>query len=245
VVSPERPPVKKADQREWKPWSVSCINRSKTIHGIVVTNFFMDREFIGEALHEPSTENDLPGAAESCHPAFSARGRSPNCTPFCVIVCKLERRRDPQTAQFDRPGSIPPNGRYPFLCRPRPRNLMRLSQRARWREVPFRQSTDSRPVSIARIVQRRAAIQKAWRCPGEQKRCADPPVRRGVNGRPHQTHLAAAAQGGVASDPAVRPTTGSSDGSFKSGGASSMSEHHALGQCGFTNSETALKISTE
>ena len=34
----------------------------------------------------------------------------------------------------------------------------------------FKQSTDSRPVSIARIVQRRAAIQNACRCPVEQNR---------------------------------------------------------------------------
>jgi hypothetical protein len=32
----------------------------------------------------------------------------------------------------------------------------------------FRQSTESRPVSITRIVQRRAAIQNAWRRPVEQ-----------------------------------------------------------------------------
>ena len=34
----------------------------------------------------------------------------------------------------------------------------------------FRQSTDNRPVSTARIVQRRAAIQNACRCPVEQNR---------------------------------------------------------------------------
>jgi hypothetical protein len=32
----------------------------------------------------------------------------------------------------------------------------------------FKQSTDSRPASIARIVQRRAAIQNCCRCPVQQ-----------------------------------------------------------------------------
>ena len=52
--------------------------------------------------------------------------------------------------------------------------------------MPFRQSTDRRPVSIARIVQRRAAFQNAFRCSVEQNLCADPPVVRAVNVRLHQ-----------------------------------------------------------
>ena len=56
--------------------------------------------------------------------------------------------------------------------------------------VGFRHSTDRRPASIARIVQRRAASQNACRCPAEQNFCADPPVPRGVNGWPHQMQLA-------------------------------------------------------
>src|ERR1700722_4878618 len=65
--------------------------------------------------------------------------------------------------------------------------------------IAFKHSTDRRPASTARIVQRRAAIQNAWRCPVEQNFCADPPVCRGVNGRPHQTQLAAVARGGAMS----------------------------------------------
>jgi hypothetical protein len=38
---------------------------------------------------------------------------------------------------------------------------------------------------MARIVQRRAAIQNCWRCPVQQNFCADPPVIRGVNIRSH------------------------------------------------------------
>jgi len=52
--------------------------------------------------------------------------------------------------------------------------------------VPFRHSTDRRPVSIARIVQRRAAVQNAFRCAVEQNRWDEPPVVRGVKGLPHQ-----------------------------------------------------------
>jgi hypothetical protein len=62
--------------------------------------------------------------------------------------------------------------------------------------MPLRQSTDRRPVSIARIVQRLAAVQNAFRCSVEQNFCADPPVARGVKRRPHQRQqgLSAAAE---------------------------------------------------
>ena len=52
--------------------------------------------------------------------------------------------------------------------------------------MALRQST----VSIARIVQRRAAVQNAFRCSVEQNFWADPPVTRAVNARPHQTQRA-------------------------------------------------------
>jgi hypothetical protein len=42
-----------------------------------------------------------------------------------------------------------------------------------------------RPQWIARIVQRRAAIQNSWRCPVQQNFWTDPSVARGVNVRPH------------------------------------------------------------
>ena len=38
-----------------------------------------------------------------------------------------------------------------------------------------------RPTSIARIVQRRAAIQNCCLCPVQQNFCVDPPVIRGEN----------------------------------------------------------------
>lgn len=71
--------------------------------------------------------------------------------------------------------------------------------------APSYSAPDRRPVSIARVVQRRAAIQNAWRCPVEQKRCADPPVRRRVNGRPHQTHVAALPRSGLTSALGMNP----------------------------------------
>ena len=49
----------------------------------------------------------------------------------------------------------------------------------------FRQSTDRRPASIARMVQRRAAIQNSCLCPEQQNFCVDPPVVRGQNVRSH------------------------------------------------------------
>ena len=49
----------------------------------------------------------------------------------------------------------------------------------------FKQSTDSRPASIARIVQRRAAIQNCCLCPEQQNFWVDPPVNRGLKARPH------------------------------------------------------------
>ena len=63
---------------------------------------------------------------------------------------------------------------------------------------------------MARIVQRRAAIQNAWRCSVDQNFCADPPVRRGVNGLPHQMQLAPGARDAVVSG----TTPEFSDGSF-------------------------------
>ena len=50
----------------------------------------------------------------------------------------------------------------------------------------FKHSTDKRPTSTARIVQRRAAPQNACRCPVEQNFWAEPPVVRGVKTRWHQ-----------------------------------------------------------
>jgi hypothetical protein len=50
----------------------------------------------------------------------------------------------------------------------------------------FRQSTDRRPVSIARMVQRRAAVQNALRCARQQNLWAEPPVVRRLKARPHQ-----------------------------------------------------------
>src|ERR1044071_4365818 len=50
-----------------------------------------------------------------------------------------------------------------------------------------------RPVSSARIVQRRAAIQNACRCSVEQNRCTEPPVVRGLKARPHHRHCATSA----------------------------------------------------
>jgi hypothetical protein len=59
----------------------------------------------------------------------------------------------------------------------------------------FRQSTESRPASIARIVQRRAAIQNCCRCPEQQNFCADPPVDRGLKVRPHHRQQTSTAVG--------------------------------------------------
>jgi hypothetical protein len=61
-----------------------------------------------------------------------------------------------------------------------------LGQRARSRETPSsNRPRGVRPASIARIVQRRAAIQNRCRCAVQQNFCADPPVARGVNVRAH------------------------------------------------------------
>ena len=57
----------------------------------------------------------------------------------------------------------------------------------------FRQSTVMRPVSIARTVQRRAAVQNALRCARRQNLCADPPVLRGLKARSHQRQCAVSA----------------------------------------------------
>jgi hypothetical protein len=54
----------------------------------------------------------------------------------------------------------------------------------------FRQSTDRRPASIARMVQRRAAIQNSCLCPEQQNFCVDPPDDRGLKARPHQRQQA-------------------------------------------------------
>lgn len=43
---------------------------------------------------------------------------------------------------------------------------------------------------MARIVQRRAAIQNCCRCPVQQNLCADPPVARGVKCPSHQRQRA-------------------------------------------------------
>jgi hypothetical protein len=43
----------------------------------------------------------------------------------------------------------------------------------------------SRPASIARIVQRRAAIQNCCLCPVQQNFWVDPPVERDAKGRSH------------------------------------------------------------
>src|SRR5205823_1586132 len=59
--------------------------------------------------------------------------------------------------------------------------------------LAFRQSTVRRPVSIARIVQRRAAVQNDLRCAREQNLCADPPVLRGLKARSHQRQCAVSA----------------------------------------------------
>ena len=70
MVSPERPTVEEADQREWKSRSFFCPSGNKAIHGIVVTDYFTDREFIAGALPTNASTENLPWAAESCHPAF-------------------------------------------------------------------------------------------------------------------------------------------------------------------------------
>jgi hypothetical protein len=49
----------------------------------------------------------------------------------------------------------------------------------------FKQSTESRPASIALIVQRRAAIQNCCLCPVQQNFWLDPPVVRSVKVRSH------------------------------------------------------------
>ena len=67
----------------------------------------------------------------------------------------------------------------------------------------FRHSTDSRPASIARIVQRRAAIQNCCRCPEQQNFCADPPVDRGLKVRPHHRQQTSTAVGCGARSSAV------------------------------------------
>src|SRR5437763_11667363 len=51
-----------------------------------------------------------------------------------------------------------------------------------------------RPVSIARIVQRRAAVQNALRCARQQNLCADPPVLRSLKARSHQRQCAVSAR---------------------------------------------------
>jgi hypothetical protein len=64
----------------------------------------------------------------------------------------------------------------------------------------FKQSTESRPTSIARIVQRRAAIQNCCRCPVQQNLWVDPPVIRGENVRSHhRQHVFQATDCGVGS----------------------------------------------
>jgi len=55
------------------------------------------------------------------------------------------------------------------------------------------------PASIARIVQRRAAIQNCCRCPVQQNFCVDPPVARGVNVRAHHRQQAFKRNCGVGS----------------------------------------------
>src|ERR1700751_2842131 len=54
----------------------------------------------------------------------------------------------------------------------------------------FKQSTERRPASIARIVQRRAAIQNCCLCPVQQNFWVDPPVARAVNVRAHHRQQA-------------------------------------------------------
>src|SRR5437762_11614789 len=61
-----------------------------------------------------------------------------------------------------------------------------------------------RPVSIARIVQRRAAVQNALRCARQQNLCADPPVLRGLNARSHQRQCAVSARSGTTRTSATR-----------------------------------------
>ena len=61
----------------------------------------------------------------------------------------------------------------------------------------FKQSTDRRPASIARMVHRRAAIQNCCLCPEQQNFWVEPPVERGVNARPH--HRQRASQAGFRS----------------------------------------------
>jgi hypothetical protein len=65
----------------------------------------------------------------------------------------------------------------------------------------FKQSTESKPASIARIAQRRAAIQNCCLCPVQQNFRADPPVERGVKARPHQGQ-----QAGFRSSPSAAVT---------------------------------------
>ena len=77
-----------------------------------------------------------------------------------------------------------PNTSYAQVGLPRRWNTPRAAYTLLW--LAFRQSTDRRPVSIARIVQRRAASQNALWCPLVQNRWAEPPVARGLKDRPHQ-----------------------------------------------------------
>ena len=62
---------------------------------------------------------------------------------------------------------------------------------------------DSRPTSIALIVQRRAAIQNCCLCPVQQNFRADPPVDRGLKARPHHKQQASNAGFGASSSAAI------------------------------------------
>jgi hypothetical protein len=63
----------------------------------------------------------------------------------------------------------------------------------------FRQSTESRPASIALIVQRRAAIQNCCLCPVQQNFRIDSPVIRGVKVRWHHRQCGATGGSGAGS----------------------------------------------
>ena len=70
----------------------------------------------------------------------------------------------------------------------------------------FKQSTESRPASIARIVQRRAAIQNCCLCREQQNFWVDPPDDRGSKARPHHRQRASQAGFGSSSSAAVTGT---------------------------------------
>jgi hypothetical protein len=72
--------------------------------------------------------------------------------------------------------------------------------------MPFRKSTDKRPVSIARIVQRGAAVQNAFRCSVEQNLW---PIRRSsLPGKPGRTRGSAVFRQIVVREPGRRDARG-------------------------------------